>query len=276
MYDTYDDYQNPYDDPTASQPGPPEAPPAPPAAPAAAAAPAGMMQQGSKADGSPRYVPAMPGYDAAHNPYGGSWQFDDAGSSWFWLPDKGNGRPANYAGGPLPTPRVGGVDPGATPPPGTPGTLTDPAYYSPFTGTAPTFTYKTFVRPPDFVKPTAEDAESDPGYQFVRDQGDQAFMQSAAAQGLSRSAGTLKGLSDYNRSAAATQYGNVYARAFGQYQNMVNNQLAYDTLDFSHADEGYQNSMREFLANRDTFYGNQSNPFNKLYSLASLGASTNN
>lgn len=219
--------------------------------------------------------PAHPGYDTNGYLLGAT---NNNGN--ITIPNKVTGNTSTFnTSDPFGTLSFRPNDPTAPPPPlppgGQTGTLTDPTYYAPFTGTAPTFNYKQFVAPPNFVAPTADEAANEDGYKFVVQQGDDAIMNNAAAQGLARSAGTVKGLSDYNRNAAATQYGNVYARAFGTYQGMVNNLLAEDQQDFSHADSAYQDSMKEFLANRDTFYGNQTNPFNKLYSLASLGVTAN-
>lgn len=93
----------------------------------------------------------------------------------------------------------------------------------------PTFTLPTLPKftPPPFVEPTAESALSDPGYQFRLQQGTDALQHSAAAGGVLRTGGTLKGLIDYSQNAASQEYANVYGRALDKYRT-VDYQGAHD------------------------------------------------
>ena len=69
-----------------------------------------------------------------------------------------------------------------------------------------------------FARPTYEQAQQDPGYQFRLQQGQQALENSAAASGMLRTGGTMKGLMDYNQAAASQEYDKSYGRALGEYQ----------------------------------------------------------
>ena len=81
---------------------------------------------------------------------------------------------------------------------------------------------------PVFTPPTPQDAFNDPGYQFALQQGLGGLQASAAAQGVLRSGGTLKGLEDYGQQAAAQQYQNVYNNALNTFN--TNYQGAKDTF----------------------------------------------
>ena len=54
--------------------------------------------------------------------------------------------------------------------------------------------------------------EQDPGYQFRRQQGEEAIMRQASAQGGRMGGGTLKALADYNQGLASQEYGNFANR----------------------------------------------------------------
>ena len=64
----------------------------------------------------------------------------------------------------------------------------------------------------------SDPAQQDPGYQFRLQQGQQALENSAAASGMLRTGGTMKGLMDYNQAAASQEYDKSYGRALGEYQ----------------------------------------------------------
>lgn len=91
-----------------------------------------------------------------------------------------------------------------------------------------------------FQAPTGTD---DPGFQFAMEQGQQGLERSAAARGTLLTGGTLKDLANYTTGAALQGYGDAWNRA----------KNVYDT-------------------NRGTFWGNQTNAFNKLSGLAGAGA----
>jgi hypothetical protein len=132
---------------------------------------------------------------------------------------------------PTPTPPPGGGGPDAgTGQPGTPPPTTDvvdtyerrhgggldqgypgaggPVFRLP---NAPTFT------PPEFNRPTLDDAYNEPGYQFRAQAGNQALERSAAARGVLRTGGTLKDLVEYGQNFAAQEYGQVFNRALSSY-----------------------------------------------------------
>ena len=74
-----------------------------------------------------------------------------------------------------------------------------------------------------FQAPTYQEAVSDPGYQFRLQQGTQALENSKAAQGLSRTGGTLKDFMNYGQNMASQEYGNTWNRRLGEYNTNVGN-----------------------------------------------------
>jgi len=96
-----------------------------------------------------------------------------------------------------------------------------------------------------FTAPTSVTEQNDPGFQFRLQQGQQALQRSAAARGGLLSGGTAKALTDYNQQSASNEYGNVYNRALGEYQ------------------QGY-----------NQFQQNQSNKFNRYAALSGVGQTT--
>ncbi len=173
----------------------------------------------------------------------------------------GGGNPASLnATGATPTPNGLGANSGAVSslaglgsgnpsassnvPRGTPG-----ADYAGGVGASP---YATLTSPnftdqwnTPFTAPTQQQAAATPGYQFQFQQGQQALENSAAAQGNLLSGSTLKGLEQYGQGLADSNYGNVYNRALGQYQQ-----------------------------NYNIFNQNQNTQYNRLASLAGLGQTT--
>jgi hypothetical protein len=93
-----------------------------------------------------------------------------------------------------------------------------------------------------FQAPTDVTEQNDPGYQFRLQQGQQALERSAAARGGLLSGGTGKALQQYGQDYASNEYGNVYNRALGQYQQ-----------------------------NYNIFQQNQANQFNRLAALSGVG-----
>ena len=73
-----------------------------------------------------------------------------------------------------------------------------------------------------FTAPTNVTEQNDPGYQFRLQQGLKALQNSAAASGTLLSGGTGKALQRYGQDYASNEYGNVYNRALGQYQQNYN------------------------------------------------------
>ena len=224
-----------------------------------ASAPAGMMQKGNNPDGTPRYVPSMPGYDPEHNPYAGSWQFDDPNSSWFWLPDIGQGRPAGYAGEPLPSSAAPVPDP-APGPEQWQGLQQSVFGDMPAVGSYPAFEYAPWNAPEPFSydpwsQPTAEQvATEDPGFQFRVGQGRQAMEQSAAARGVLNTGGTLQDLINYGQAAGSQEFGNAVNRSRGAYETNRGN--AFDNYAMN-----YNNKLNSYITN----FGNALTGYNSRY-----------
>ncbi len=126
---------------------------------------------------------------------------------------------------PTPTPTPGPGGGGGGPAPGSaPTPFAWPEFHAPgfVPATSPTapppFTH------PDFTAPTLDEAKNQPGYAFGLQQGLGAYENSAAARGILRGGGTLKGLFDYGNAAAEQNYANVYS----QNANTYNTNLAKD------------------------------------------------
>ncbi len=79
-----------------------------------------------------------------------------------------------------------------------------------------------------FVPPTLQDAENEPGYQFARDQGEQAMENSAAAKGNLISGNTQEALDKWASQFAESNYTNVYDRAFNTFE--TNQATKYNRL----------------------------------------------
>jgi hypothetical protein len=98
-----------------------------------------------------------------------------------------------------------------------------------------------------FSAPTNVTEQNDPGFQFRLQQGQQALERSAAARGGLLTGGTAKDLADYQQGRASDEYGNVYGRAFNQFQDA-----------------------------RNTFYNNQNNLYNRLMGVSGAGQNAAN
>lgn len=70
---------------------------------------------------------------------------------------------------------------------------------------------------PEFYAPSYEDAQNEPGFQFRLRSGADALERSAAARGVLRTGGTLKGIEEYGQNFGAQEYSNVYDRALRTY-----------------------------------------------------------
>lgn len=75
-----------------------------------------------------------------------------------------------------------------------------------------------------FQAPTGVTEQNDPGFQFRLQQGQQALERSAASRGGLLSGGTAKSLDAYSQGQASQEYGNVYNRAFNEFQTNQANQ----------------------------------------------------
>lgn len=93
-----------------------------------------------------------------------------------------------------------------------------------------------------FQAPDNLTEQNDPGFQARMKMGTDALQNSAAARGNLLTGGTAKALTNYGQDYGSSEYGNVYNRALGQYQQ-----------------------------NYNIFQNNQSNLFNRLSALAGGG-----
>lgn len=73
-----------------------------------------------------------------------------------------------------------------------------------------------------FQAPTDVTEQNDPGYKFRLQEGLSALNNSAAAKGGLLSGGTAKAINNYAQQDASNEYGNVYGRALGEYQQNYN------------------------------------------------------
>jgi hypothetical protein len=73
-----------------------------------------------------------------------------------------------------------------------------------------------------FQAPTGLTEQNDPGYKARLALGQQALENSAAAKGDLLTGGTAKDLTNYAQNFASNEYGNVYNRALGEYQQNYN------------------------------------------------------
>jgi hypothetical protein len=135
-------------------------------------------------------------------------------------PPGGNGGGAGSIGGIL-SPFTGVFTPPASKYPLVPPT---PEFHPPSYTPPPAFSYE------NFHAPTAQDALTDPGYKFARDEGQAALERSHAAQGTLNTGGTLKDILAWGGNYAQTRYNDVYNRQADVYgKNRGNAVDTYNT-----------------------------------------------
>lgn len=93
-----------------------------------------------------------------------------------------------------------------------------------------------------FTAPTAATEQNDPGYQFRLAEGQKAMERTAAARGGLLTGGTAKAEQAYGQDYASNEFDKVYNRQFGQFQDQ-----------------------------RNQFYTDQTNRFNRYAAIAGLG-----
>lgn len=167
----------------------------------------------------------------------------------------------------LTTSPTGGQVTGAAPAASTAGNPLAPfgETFTPPTGNAPLPPLPTY---PAFAAPSAADALSDPGYQFVRDQGEGALQNWAAAKGTLNDSETADALINYGQQAASTQYGNVYNRDAQTYNTNAATQFQPQLMQWG-AQIGqnnlqYSNQWNQFLQD----YNQYLNRFNTTFGVA--------
>ena len=168
-----------------------------------------------------------------------------------------------------PVARTGGSDPVPTPTPtptpgpapGTGGTggLIDPfpgmfqaptpiPYQAPPQFQAPSYTPPPAFTYAQFQAPTFDQALNDPGFQFVQQMGQRGVERSAAARGVLNSGGTLQDIANFNQSLAESQYGNVFNRNLGAWQQNYNAAVGqYNTNYQTQYLDPYKNAYQSAL-----------------------------
>lgn len=94
----------------------------------------------------------------------------------------------------------------------------------------------------EFLAPSMEEMQMDPGYQFRLQEGMDAIQHSAAARGGITTGATLEDLTRYSQGLASTEYGSAYGRSRDEYES------AYRT-----------------------FQQNQMNQYNRLMGISGMG-----
>jgi hypothetical protein len=149
----------------------------------------------------------------------------------------------------------------------------DPSYLAPWTGRAPDGPGEpTFTGPGDFRAPTADSILQDPSYQWRISQGEGALENAAAARGVLNSGGTLSDILNYGQKAASQEYSQIYDRDLSKWSADWNNALTKFQADKNVSDSLYQRAWDKYTDAKNSWYANQSNPFDKLYRVASLGS----
>ncbi len=86
----------------------------------------------------------------------------------------------------------------------------------------------------------------DPGFEGRRKTGEQALMNNKAAQGLSRTGGSLKELLNYNSDFAGRSYGDYWGREMEGYKTNVGNQYAGWDRDFQGRQAEYEPKVLQY------------------------------
>lgn len=140
-----------------------------------------------------------------------------------------------------------------------------------------TFDYKPWTE--TFQAPDALSQQNDPGFQERLKQGQQALERSAAARGTLLTGGTLKGLQQFGQDFASNEYGNVYNRAAGAYQQKYNDYLGNYQRALGEYGMRYGQSNDQFNKALQTYQqarADQGQNFGQLYNLSSLDSSNYN
>lgn len=118
-------------------------------------------------------------------------------------------------------------------------TFNAPAYTPP-----PAFSFGGFQAPGAFTAPDQNAVLNDPGYQFRKQQANDAFMGNRAASGTAHTGGTVKDFLDYNQNMASQEYGNVWNRDYTAYNANFNNALNAYAANRSNAVGNYNTNYQ--------------------------------
>ena len=108
-----------------------------------------------------------------------------------------------------------------------------------------------------FNAPTMADVEADPGYQFRRDEGLKAILNSQAARGMARGGSALKGMARWNQGHASEEYDRVYGRRLTEHG--IGRTRALDQYGFELGAE--QRGFRDFMQRHQADLGNWQRAF---------------
>lgn len=114
------------------------------------------------------------------------------------------------------------------------------------TWTPPTFDVKPFEYA-DFVGPTSDTFQADPGYDFRAKQMDQAVKNAKSSQGLLSTGATLEELMARRGGLASQEFGNVHNRQFQDWN--ANRGKAFDTWNANYRNESdqYSRALTSYL-----------------------------
>lgn len=141
----------------------------------------------------------------------------------------------------------------------------------------PTFQGMSFAPPPepfaypefsyeDFVAPTPDEAEAEPGYAFAATQGRKQVEATKAAQGVYRSGQTLKDIYAWASEYAKQNYGGAFDRKLQAYGTNRGNAFGAWQANRDHAADAY---MMNYGVSRDVFdrnYGSSRDVHDRNYS----------
>ena len=156
-----------------------------------------------------------------------------------------------------------------------------PTYTPPPAFDYPGFSYESYAPAQpfsyaDFQKPTLEEAQQDPGYEFARTEGLRAIKNRASAMGSANTGGTLKDLMTWGNNFANQNYGNVFDRNLRTYSTNRDNAFntwganelaraqAYDR-NYKTALDSYTTSRNNAAENYATNYGVSRDTFDRNY-----------
>ena len=151
------------------------------------------------------------------------------------------------------------------------------------TASAPTFSHTPFTPPafdrpefdapapfeyPEFVGPTADTFQADPGYDFRVEEMERGIKNFAGAEGMLRTGNTLTDLMKYRGGLASQEFGNVFNRQFNTWQaNRGSAAENYDRLwrnkltDYTLKYEGESDEFNRALATHETQFGGAATAF---------------
>jgi len=140
----------------------------------------------------------------------------------------------------------------------------------------------------NYFKPTMQQLEQTPGYQFTRDQGLKAVTNASSAKGLIGSGAHGKALADYATGLASTTFDRQLQNNINQFNTDLSSRIGQFELGLNANINQYntaaQNRRQDYATGLDawttqyntgfnSFTQNQNNVWNKLYAL--LGAGQN-